>query len=167
MSHTLLASLVAPWRQKIANERGIIHPLWQRFFQDLVNTVGAVPLVALSVSLATQAAAILATVLVGNALSDTRYRISYYVRVSRAATVSSSVTVTLRWTDGGVAQSLVGTALVGNTTTTLESKTELIHLDVNTTVTYEVAYASVGATTMQYTLEVAVEPVPGIVGSGG
>lgn len=90
------------------------------------------------------------------------YRISYYIRVTRPGSVSSSVQVTLGWTDGAVAQTFVGALKNGNTTTTYESSgVPLVRADAETELTYAVAYANGGgATSMQFVLDVVVEAIP-------
>ncbi len=85
------------------------------------------------------------------------YRISVIARITRAGTVSSSLQPTIRWTTGGVALSKTWTALTGNTTTTYLAETFPVRIDSTTSLTYETAYASVGATAMQYALEVSAE----------
>jgi hypothetical protein len=106
--------------------------------------------------LTSQAAAIGATPLsVGS--SGGLYRVNVYARITQAATASSSLTPTFRWTEGVVAQSRTYTALTGNTTTTILVDVFPLRIDANTALTYETAYASVGATPMQYSLEIAVE----------
>lgn len=86
------------------------------------------------------------------------YRISYRMRVTLAASVSSSLTMTLGWREGGVTQSQAGAALTGNTTTTQQNGTLFVRADSGTTITAAVAYTSVG-TAMQYATDVAVEQV--------
>jgi hypothetical protein len=50
--------------------------------------------------------------------------------------------------------------MTGNTTATVQNGSILIHADQSSTVTYATAYASVGATTMTYSLSVRLEQVP-------
>jgi hypothetical protein len=85
------------------------------------------------------------------------YRISVIARITRAATSSSSLGVTIRWTTGGVALNKTWTALTGNTTTTYLAESVPVRIDSTTSLTYETAYSSTGATAMQYSLEVAAE----------
>lgn len=106
-------------------------------------------------ALTSQAAAIGATPLsVGS--SGGFYRVNVYARITQAASVSSSLTPTFRWTQG-VALSRTYTALTGNTTATYLVDVFAFRMDANTSLTYETAYASVGGTPMQYSLEIAVE----------
>lgn len=89
--------------------------------------------------------------------SSALYRVNLYARITRAASVSSSLTPTFRWTEGGVALSKTYTALTGNTTSTYVVDSFPVRIDATTSLTYETAYASVGAPTMTYSLEIAVE----------
>jgi hypothetical protein len=85
------------------------------------------------------------------------YRVSWYLRITQAASSSSSVTVTIGWNDGGPLQ-LSGAPVTGNTTATVQSGMFFIHITA-APITYSTAYASVGATPMQYALLLALESV--------
>lgn len=96
---------------------------------------------------------------IGAAVASGIYRVSFYARITRAATTSSSLTVTVSFTDGGVACTKTFTAITGNTTGTTGSETYLVRSDSGTNISYATAYASVGATTMQYDLTVELESI--------
>jgi hypothetical protein len=111
-----------------------------------------------TVTLANQAAAIGATALSSGAAG--RYRVSWIVRMTQAATTSSSFTLTIANTDGAVNVSQAGAAVTGNTTTTVQSGAFIVRADAGTAVTYAIAYASVGATPMTYTVSLTIEVLP-------
>ena len=90
-------------------------------------------------------------------LSKGLYRVSTYARITQAASTSSSLTVTLGWTDGTVACTSSGSALTGNTTATTGSQSVVIRSDADGSVTYATAYSSSGATAMQYRLDIVLE----------
>lgn len=146
------ANLAAEWRLLFTQP-------WVKWFEAIRSlfdqTFGQVA----KSDLAAQGAAVTTTPVLANAVAGL-YRVTYYVRVSRAASTSSSVQVTLGWTDGGVAQTFVGTALTGNTTATQESRSVLVRADNATNITVAVAYASVGATSMLYEVATLVEEAP-------
>ena len=90
--------------------------------------------------------------------------LSYTARITRAASTSSSLTVTISWMDGDVAQTQSGAAMTGNATTTQQNGSFLIHngpnsVATNDVVKYATTYASSGGTTMQYSLYVLIESV--------
>ena len=105
-----------------------------------------------------QAASIGATPLVVGE-SGGFFAVNIYARITRAATVSSSFQLTLAWTEGAQALTKVFTALTANTVTTYQAEVFPLRVDANTAFTYAVAYASVGATTMQYSLELVVQRI--------
>lgn len=109
-----------------------------------------------ALGLTTQGASLAATTLVPVPATGL-YRVSTYARITRAATVSSSLTVTVRWTDGGVALSQAGAAITGNTTATFQTASALVQADQGTLITIETTYASSGATTMQFALSARTE----------
>lgn len=137
-----------------------LSPTWARWVSLLAGALKAVSVQMGSATLTAVGAATVATAVPTPTLSSGGYLVRYYVRVTRAATTSSSLTVTVSWTDGGVVCSASGAALIGNLTTTCESGVRMVRVDVGTTITYAVAYASVGATSMQYALMVGVDAVP-------
>jgi hypothetical protein len=115
--------------------------------------------VAATTSLTAQEASIGTTALQAGSLVEGLYRISWYARITRAATTSSTLTVTIGWTESTLALTLGGAAITGNTTTTVQSGSIIAMLDGASPLTYATTYGSVGATTMQYRLDVIVERV--------
>jgi hypothetical protein len=148
-----------PARDAIVDSNG--HPTralidWQTRQQ---TTVDASPTRLRTESVAAQGASISAVPITLGPLAAGLYRVSYYARITRAATSSSSLTVSIGFTDGGASRTLSGAAMTGNTTGTVQSNTWLIRLDQASPVTYSAAYASSGATSMQYDATFVVEQV--------
>ena len=112
-----------------------------------------------AVSVSGQSASIGTTAIPTAALTAGLYLVSYYARITQAGTVSSSLTVTLHWTESTLALTVTGAAMTGNTTTTVQSGTHLVRIDASSPVSYSTTYASVGATAMQYRLDVVLERV--------
>lgn len=133
---------------------------WAIWFQQslIARAEGAAQMLR-SVPLTAQAASIGATPVPIASVQPGLYRVSWYLRITTPATVSSSVSVTLGWTDGSVNCTRTGAAVTGNTTSTTQSGTELLRLDAATALTYATTYATVGATPMQYRLDLTVELV--------
>ena len=132
---------------------------WNQWLLSLTTRLEGTARNVNSVSVADQEATITATTINLGDVDAGLYRVSWYARITRAATTSSSLTVTIGWVDDSVSQTQSGAAMTGNTTTTNQSGSALIRVDRNSAITYETAYASVGATTMQYRLDVVVEQV--------
>ena len=121
---------------------------WLRYFQSVVDVVNNSARKLSLTSLTAQGASVSATALDTGALDPGLYRITYSARVTRAATTSSSLTVTISW----------------NTTTTEQNGTVFVHNGTNTLVAndvvkYATTYASSGATSMQYSLYVLAEQI--------
>jgi hypothetical protein len=138
---------------------GTLTMIWQLWFQKLLLAMGNVTSKVGGATITAKAASI-ATVAVPTsaALATGFYRVSYAVRVTRAASTSSDLLVTFGWTDGGVAMSQGTTSgLSGNTTAVQAHGTVLVHVDAKTTITYATTYTSVGATAMQYQLLILLE----------
>lgn len=126
---------------------------------NLGSDVDASPARLNTVTETAQTAAIGTTSIPTGALGAGLYRVSWYVRITRAATVSSSLTVSLGWTEGTVPLTLNGAALTGNTTGTVQSGSALLRIDSSTPITYSTAYASSGATAMEYRIDVVLEQI--------
>ena len=131
---------------------------WQRYLTEILLQLEAAPVRGCDpVNLATQAASIAATTLPIGDVEPGIYRANYTARVTRAATTSSALTVTLAWTDRGVAQSAIVSYLDQNLTTQPEWGAVIMRVDADSAVTYATTYVSVGATPMQYSLDIVVE----------
>ena len=113
-----------------------------------------------SVSLTAQSADIAATPVPMPDLTTGRYRVSYYTRVTRAATTSSELIITIAWTDVAQAMTSAGATLTGNLVTTFEQRTLFLAVAANASITYQADYTSVGGTTMQFKLEIVIEKLP-------
>lgn len=160
-----------PLRADIAEPDSSRHPMaakmpklkinkeWFLWLSGIVELLQKAPTAQGRVLKASEQASISTTPVEIGQVSQGIWRVSTHLRVKTPATVSSSVQVTISWTDGGVAQSESGTLLNGNLTTTREGKTFIIRTDASSPISYAVAYASVGATAMIYTLDVVVEQV--------
>lgn len=130
---------------------------WLQWLTDLMLIVDITPTRRATVNLTQQTASIAATPLPIASLPPGLWRISVYARILVPATVSSSLEVTIGFTDGGVSQSFTGAAIVGNTTATFQAITLMIRIDSATPITYATTYGSVGGTPMQYRLSVVAE----------
>lgn len=142
-----------PYDQTLAGQGGLISGIWNQFLRFVLDRVQRTLWQVADVSLAAQGASIGNTAL-SPLLPAGLYRIEYYMRVTQPATVSSSATFTVNWTDGAVPQSYSWAALTGNTTTSAQSAATLLHADAGSQVTYATTYSSSGATAMQYALTV-------------
>lgn len=113
------------------------------------------------IALSAQAASIGTTSIPTSSLSSGLYRVSYYCRITTAASVSSSLIVSFTWTDGGISCSLSSAALTGNTTSTVGTGTALISIDASSPISYSTTYDSVGAPAMAYSLYITLEEMNG------
>lgn len=110
-----------------------------------------------SIALTSQTASIGTTPMPLGVLASGTYRISTYARVTVAAGTSSSLSVTLRWTDSGVACTSTGASMAGNTIATTLSENRLITIDAASAISYATTYASNAAAAMTYKLLFVVE----------
>jgi hypothetical protein len=106
-----------------------------------------------SVSLTAQSVAISATNLYTAAAG--LYRVCYDVQVTRAATTSSSVGVTIGWNNGS-AQTKSSTAVATNALNAEDGNCYVVN-STAANITYAASYSSSGGTSMQYALRVTAE----------
>lgn len=138
---------------------GLLTNPWILWFQEVVTWLQRMSQRYATVDLGTPpiSASIASTPIPTGNLSAAKYRLSYYARITRAATTSSSLIVTVNWLDGGVSCSFSGTAITGNTTATTQSNTVTFKADAASAINYSTTYASVGGTTMQHGLLLVLE----------
>jgi hypothetical protein len=154
-----LDATAPPLQEKLLEAKtGLIAEAWRSWFGRLPATLNAIPSIVNTVSLATQSASIGTTNFAGTSLLAGVYRVSYHARISQAASISSSLTITIAWTEGAVGQSYSGPAITGNTTSTGQNRTLLIRSDAGAAVNYSTSYAS-NAAGMQYSLDLVFEKV--------
>lgn len=130
---------------------------WIDWFGPVLQDLDNAPARVMSVALEDQEASIAAQPM-GAGLSSGLYRVSWYARITRAGTVSSGLTVTIGFEESSVVLSTAGALINGNTTATIQSGSVLLRCDGGS-LTYATTYASAGATTMQYRLDLIVEQV--------
>jgi len=134
---------------------------WTKYFTTQSTDISASPSRVATVELSGQHASIATTSISGDLLSGL-YRVTYYARITTPATTgaaTSSLTMTFAWTDGGVSPTISGSAMTGNTTTTVQSGTILVRIDQGSPITYATTYASDTAGQMQYQLDIVLEDV--------
>jgi len=138
---------------------GRVTQVMRYWLLSLVDRLNGTPQTLDTVQASTQAASISATNFAILSVLPGVYRLSMGARISRAATTSSSLTVTFGWVSSAVACTTSSTAMTGNTTATVGSLTTLVRVDEATAITYATTYVSVGGTKMQYSLDVCCEQV--------
>lgn len=144
--------------RKDRREPWYISKSWLLWLQDAVVTrVQQAPELRTAVVLTGQHAAIGATPLPLASVTAGRYRISFYSRITTPDGVSSALTITLGWSDGGIACTQSGAAMTGNSVTTTQSGSLMIQSDANAPINYSVAYASNTPAAMVFRLSLVCE----------
>ena len=149
-------SLVDPVKDPTNTTSYIMSVVWYGWLIDFIQRVQSGAQVLKVVSLTTQTATIPTTQIPLPSLAGGVYRVSWYARITTPASISSSLTVNLAWTESAVALSASGAAMTGNTITTVQSAGFVMQIDPATALSYSTTYASVG-TPMAYLLDVIVE----------
>lgn len=132
-----------------------------RWLSGLRGEVDARPKRLTQVNLEGQNASLGATPLPIGSVTRGIWRVSSTVRVTTPGGVSSSIQVSLLWTERGVVQIESGAALAGNLTTTREGKTFVIRSDEGTPISYASTYASNAAGIMRYSWDLTAELLAG------
>jgi LDH2 family malate/lactate/ureidoglycolate dehydrogenase len=139
----------------IVDKKGAINFFFRLAWQALIDAFQQVPTVAAIERLA-QAAALVTTGLYTTRAAGL-YRISWYLRKTVADGVSSSLTVTLGWTESALALTEAAPALATDTVTAQQSGSKLVYADESTDLTIAVAYASNTPGAMKWRLDASVE----------
>lgn len=131
---------------------GQITDSWQQVFTALTTTVAQQPVKTTAVNLTGQTATIGATGLGVGATSTGLYRVTYYLSVTSIAG-AWALTVTIGWTDNGVAKSLSGAGLSSlSPTILLQSGSLMPKADAATPIAYTVTKGGVGAITYDFSI---------------
>lgn len=138
-------------------ETRLFVPALLTWFRNIRQAIDATPSqITTPVTLTAQSASIGVTPIPSDPLAPGLYSVTYYARITTAAVTSSSLTVTLFWTDGGVSCTHAFTALTGNTVSTTGSDSYLLRIDQATPISYSTTYASNGAGEMVYSLDLVL-----------
>lgn len=141
-------------------QEGLISDPWRNYWTQQGLLLEQFPARVKVVELSAQSASIGATDMTDGGLSAGWYRISYFWRITQAATVSSSISIAFDWTDDGVTLTHTGGTSTVNAVDAYESGgVELFYTDSNSPIRYSVTYASVGATPMLYKLQIVLSEV--------
>jgi hypothetical protein len=150
-----------PYRTPIVGVVGkLVDHVWSDWFRAVADAITSTAQKIAFVEKTSQTAAIASTDIPAPTLTAGLYKISWYARITTAAGVSSSLTPSFTYVDGGVSCTVSGAAMTGNTTATVQSGTALIRNDNGTAIQYATAYASNPANAMAYRLDVRLERVP-------
>jgi hypothetical protein len=138
---------------------GKISQVWIEFFNSLARAINLAPSRSAVVQATGLEDSVAATDMTGGGLAEGLYRLSYYFRITRAASTSSSLTLGLDWVDHTQTLTYTGPAATGNTVTTYQTATAMVFVDRAAPVRYSIAYVSVGAVAMQYELFLIMERI--------
>jgi hypothetical protein len=141
-------------------QEGRITRTWLDFFVSLIGVVERASVRRFSASASDESASIGATDITDGTLPAGVYRFSYYASIVVASGGTSSLAVTLDWTDDGNSKAYTGAAITSNVVTASQSGVLLIRSDGGAPVRYSTTYATGGAApAMEYDLVVVLEQV--------
>ena len=149
----------APNKDPVLGQSELIGFKWLQWLNALRDRLNLASKRLITVSLTTQAASIGATAFGFGAQPAGLFRVSWYARITQAATTSSSLTVTVGNTDAAINCTQSGAAITGNTTATVQGSAVFVRADRSNAPTYATTYSSVGGTPMQYRLDLTCEAV--------
>lgn len=148
-----------PSKDPVTDRDGLISIRWGVWFRGVRDIAASAPQAVQTVRVTGQSASIPTTPFSTGSLAAGVYKVSVYLRVTQAATTSSSILATIGFTDGAVACVQATAALTGNTVSTNGSQVFMVRIDGASPVTYATTYASVGGTPMLYNLDLVFERV--------
>lgn len=126
---------------------------------SIVAGVANAPSLYPVVSLTGQNASIASTPIPLPALATGFYRLSYYAEITTADAVSSSLQLTATFTHNSKTLTFSGTAMTGNTTTTIQTNVWTFLIDAASSISYATTYASNTPGSMKYALQILIEAV--------
>lgn len=135
----------------------LISDQWRRFFAESTEDLNTVPALV-RVTKANQTAAVPLTALPITDLAAGMYRVSVYTKIMIPASVNSSVTPSIAFTDSAATCTYAGTANTGNAVGSVTCNTFLLRVTQGTPISYSTAYAS-NLAGMSYDLELILEQI--------
>lgn len=151
-----------PYREELVGQDRMVSDRWRIYFRDLdLAQAASQTVVVPPISLTLQSASIGATPIPTGALAQGLYVVHTFMRITTPGAVSSSLTVSIGFTNGGVAciAAPLAPALTSNTTASVQSNTWPILIDNASPVTYSTVRASNPAGDMVYTLTVSLTQI--------
>lgn len=139
----------------ITERDGTITPFMRLRWQELIDGGAVVPVAARFSSVEEHAALPVTTLLTVTAAGE--YRITVYVRKITPDSVSSSLTVTVGWTESAVPLTDSAPALTVDAITATQAFSRLVVADANSDLTLQIAYASNTPNAMRYLVRAVVE----------
>lgn len=148
-----------PLRNVVTEPTRLLSSLWRDWFTALRDLLNTAPARVFSTHLTAQNTSLTTTTAL--TVPETGiYRLSYTARITQAATVSSSLQLTLSWTDTSVLCAQSGAAITGNLVTSQQSGQIVVYADAASAISYSTAYAANPATSMTYALTLVIEALP-------
>lgn len=142
----------------INTDKTMAYPFYV-YFRNQEGTIDQGPTrIGDPISLTGQAASIGTTPVTSETLTAGLYRLTYYIRITTADGVSSSVRLNMAWVDGSATCTHSFLDVTGDTTGTTESETRMVDISAPP-ITFTVTYVSNTPGAMQYKLLIALESV--------
>ena len=126
---------------------------------SLLGRLQKCPTMQGSVSLTNQNASVALTPFNLKTVNAGIYRVGWTARVTTAAAVNSSLSVTIGYSRLGIACTQTSSTLATNATNLPGSGIFTFHVDGNTPIEYQTTYASTGVPAMVYELDLTCENV--------
>lgn len=135
----------------------LISEKWRQFLAETTEQTNLAAAIA-TVTKTGQTAALTLTPIPISDLAAGLYRVTVYTKIMTPASINSSVTPSIVYTDGSDVCTQTGTANTGNTVTSVTSNTFLIRITEGTPISYQTAYVS-NLAGMVYDFELVLEQI--------
>ena len=149
---------IFPFREDMTVMAGTtVSQPWQIWFRNLFTTTQAQPTNLATVTQGSQSASVSTTPFQTGSLSGGLYRVNVFAHITTPGSISSSLIITISFTNDGLACSISTPALTTNTSTSVVSQSIPIEIDAGTPVSWSTTYASNSSGSMLYTVAVMLE----------
>lgn len=146
-----------PLQDQVIDKDGLMTVPFYKWLRSLIDRIQSSTVSVVIREFAAQTAAIALTTLAIQASAGI-YRVSWTLRVTTAAGVSSAVQVFVSYLQDDIALQQVGPSETGNTGTTVQSGSLVLKSDASGPIAFSTSYASVGGT-MVYSVSVVMEKI--------
>lgn len=141
-------------------QAGFMTLAWINSLTANQNQLDSMPVKVAAFSLTDQSAGIAATDMTDGKINTGQYRLSYWIGVTTAAAVNSTLRLDIDYEYRGVTKVLSGTDLAANSTAEVDDRVRFLTVDGNTPVRYTVDYSTGFGAPMQYDVFLSLENVP-------
>ena len=146
-----------PVREPVTTRNGLVSDRWRIWLRNLRSDVNLSTNRLAAVILDGQTASLALTPFDTDTLPEGQYRVSWFIHITTAGSVSSSLAVSVSVTHKTFVCSRTSTALTTNLTSSIDQNDWTFSIDPGSPISYSTTYAANAANSMAYSIALILE----------